>query len=153
VSSDIVDAKALFGGPSVVRVILLLKQDEGASAILQSVENALNPRDARPLTDTVTVAQADVKPYALHVLYRRPAGADIGAQQAFADAIREYALWQDSAIGRPFNPDRLIANFYRAGAERVVLGEGSHFAGGAVAYTEIGNTERCQGEITMAVIS
>jgi len=152
VTSDIVDAKALFNGAGGVRVILLLKQDEGASAILQSVESALNPRDARPLTDTVVVAQASVKPYALHVLYRRPAGADIGAQEAFADAIREYAQWQDNAIGRPFNPDRLVASFYRAGAERVVLGEGSHFAGGAAAYTEIKNSERCKGEISMAVI-
>ena len=66
--------------------------------------------------------------------------------------MEAYRAWQDMTIGRPFNPDRLMATLYQAGAMRVTWGEGSNFNGGAVSYTEIAQNAHCRGEITVAVI-
>ncbi len=56
-------------------------------------------------------------------------------------------------IGRAFNPDRLLAVIYQAGATRVTWGDGSNFNGGAVTYTEIGANQRCKGTITLTALS
>ena len=42
---------------------------------------------------------------------------DIAA--AVAAAISDYQEWQDNVIGQAFNPDRLMAAVYNAGAIRV----------------------------------
>lgn len=145
-SGEVVDAKALNLGAGQVGVYVILESSTGAAAILQRIEEALNARDTRPLTDSVSVAQATAVTYTLNVEYRRPSsvpGADIAA------AVREYQSWQDDTIGLAFDPYRLISLLYQAGATNVSFGSGSNFDGGSVSYTEIEPSERCSGTITL----
>lgn len=151
VSSEIIDAKALNCGAGQVGVYLILSGETSAAAIIEEVLEALSASDVRPLTDTVTVARATDVPYTLNVQYRANSGNSVSV--AIANAVTSYQEWQDSVIGRAFNPDRLMAEIYQAGATRVLWGAGSEFGnGGAVEYTEIAPTERCKGTITISAI-
>lgn len=151
VTSEILDARALNLGAGVVGIYLLLASDTGAAAILENVKAALNAQDVRPLTDTVEVYRATQMPYELKVQYAQEAGSNITT--AVAEAVEEYQKWQDEEIGRAFNPDKLMAMLYQAGAIRVVWGDGSHFNSGAVEYTTIAENAHCKGTITLAVMS
>ena len=151
VSSEIIDAKALNRGAGQVGVYLILSEGTGAAAIVEEVLEALSASDVRPLTDTVTVQCAADVPYTLNVQYRAESGSAVSV--AIAKAVTSYQEWQDSVIGRAFNPDRLMAEIYQAGATRVLWGAGSEFGdGGEVEYTEIASTERCKGTITISAI-
>lgn len=151
VSSQIIDAKAVNLGAGQVGVYVILASSTGAAAILQSIEDALSAQDVRPLTDTVSAHQATDKSYTLNVKYSVDSSSNTSA--AIASAVSEYQAWQDNVIGRAFNPDRLRAAIYQAGATRVQWGTGSEFgSGGAVEYTEIAQTERCKGTITLSTI-
>lgn len=151
VTSEILDARALNLGAGVVGIYLLLASDTGAAAILDSVSAALNAQDVRPLTDTVEVYRATQMPYELKVQYAQEAGSNITT--AIGEAVEEYQKWQDEEIGRAFNPDKLMAMLYQAGAIRVVWGDGSHFNNGAVQYTTIAENAHCKGKITLAVMT
>ena len=145
VSSEILDAKALNMGAGNVGVYLLLASDTGAAAIMQSVLDALSAEDVRPLTDNVSVYRAEDVAYTLNVRYASDNSSATSA--AIAAAVSDYQTWQDQVIGRAFNPDRLMAAIYQAGATRVTWG------GGAVTYTEIGASQRCKGTITLTALS
>lgn len=150
VSSLILDARALNGGAGNVDVYLITSTSEGTAAIIAQVESALNDRDTRPLTDNVSVSLAEEKEYTLNLQYADENGSGIAS--AVAAAAADYQKWQDNTIGRAFNPDRLMASVYQAGASRVVWGAGSEFDGDNVEYTEIGESERCKGTITIEVL-
>lgn len=150
VSSEILDARAVNLGAGNVGIYLILASETGAAAILQSVADKLSAIDTRPLTDNVTVHQATDVPYTLNVQYASDNSSATSA--AIAQAVKDYTTWQDGTIGRAFNPDRLMASIYQAGATRVVWGDGSNFNGENVGYTEIGPTSRCKGEITITTI-
>ncbi len=151
VTSEIIDAKALNLGAGIVGVYLILASDTGEQAILNSVTEALNAQSVRPLTDTVQVQKAKEKTYTLNVQYAQAQGSNIAS--ALSTAVADYQEWQDNIIGQPFNPDKLMAMLYQAGAIRVIWGPDSNFDGGAVTYTPIAEDTRCKGTITLAVIS
>lgn len=151
VSSNILDAKAVKLGAGQVGVYLILSSQTGAAAVIAAVEAALNGERVRPLTDTVTVAQATAKSYTLNIQYSVETGTDISG--AVASAAAEYQEWQDQKIGRAFNPDKLVAALYQAGVTRVVIGTGSSFDGGDVEYTEIAANAHCSGSISLAVMT
>jgi phage-related baseplate assembly protein len=150
VSSVIVDAKALNLGAGSVGVYLILSDDTGAAALIDAVEAALNAQDVRPLTDSVTVLEATDVTYTLNVLYETD--SSVTSEDALEAAAEAYRTWQDNAIGRAFNPDRLMAMLYQAGATRVIWDSGSAFDGGTVEYTEIAENERCLGTITLTAM-
>ena len=151
VSSIIVDAKAINLAAGSVGVYLILSDTTGAAALIQSVVDALNAEDVRPLTDTVSVYQATNKTYTLKVKYI--ADNSSATTQAIAAAVADYQEWQDNTIGRAFNPDRLMAAIYQAGAMRVQWDTGSEFDGGNVEYTTIAENARCTGTITLTAVS
>ena len=151
VTSEILDARAINLGAGNVGVYLLLASDDGADGILEAVDRRLNSVNTRPLTDHVTVARATAIPYTLNVQYVASAGSNI--TEAIAEAVKEYRTWQDETIGRAFNPDKLMAMLYQAGAMRVVWAEGSEFNGGAVEYSTIGESDHCSGNISLAVMN
>lgn len=151
VSSQIIDAKAVNLGPGKVGVAVLLGDTEIGS-LLEEVEESLNDQTVRPLTDQVNVMLAEEKTYRLELKYQAQARDNIAS--SVAAAVKEYQAWQEEAIGRAFNPDRLMAMVYQAGAIRVSWGDGSHFDGQpGVSYREIGQTERCKGTITIGVMT
>lgn len=150
VTSEILDARAVNLGAGKVGIALLLASDTGAAAIIHNVEEALNAKEARPMTDNVSVYRAAEIPYTLNVMYKAESGSGIAS--AIASVVADYQKWQDGTIGRAFNPDRLMAAMYQAGASRVIWGEGSAFNGGDVTYTEIDDNAHCKGTITLGVI-
>lgn len=149
VSTEIIDARAINNGAGNVKIVLLVENDDNAENILNATQVVLSDPATRPLTDRVAVTLAEKKAYTLKMRYR----ADQNIAEAIAQAVADYKKWQDCTIGRAFNPDRLMAAAYNAGATRVMWGGGSNFDGGTVAYTEIDQTERCYGSITTEVIT
>lgn len=151
VTSEIIDASAVNLGAGKVGIVLLLASESGADAIIKNVGKALSADSSRPLTDNVIVYQATEIPYTLNVLYRAESGSEIAS--AIANVVADYQKWQDNTIGRAFNPDRLMAAIYQAGATRVIWGDGSKFNGGDVAYAEIDPDAHCKGTISLGVIT
>lgn len=150
VTNEIVDARALNLGAGNVGVYLILASDIGEESIIQNVKEALNDKSVRPLTDYVQVFKAKEKSYTLSIRYYQGANNNIAA--AVNSTVKEYQAWQDNSIGRAFNPDKLMAMLYQAGATRVMWEDGSTFDGGAIAYTEVPPDTRCKGSITLAVM-
>ena len=152
VSGEIVDARALNLTGGSVGIYLILAHQTGKQAIMAAVLAALSPDNVRPLTDNVSVYEATDVPYVLKVQYECDGSSAVTA--AIGEAASEYQDWQDNVIGRAFNPDRLMAVLYQAGCTRVLWGEDSAFDGdGDVTYTEIGDNERCKGQITLTAIT
>lgn len=150
VSSQILSARARNAGAGNVEIVLLLDSTEGADGIREAVLEALNDQSVRPLTDRVTVRWAEPVEYTLKLQYAVDRGDNIA--DAVAAAVGDYQEWQDETIGRAFNPDRLMAAIYQAGAQRVRWGSGSVFgAGGSIGYTEIDDYQHCKGTITVEV--
>lgn len=152
-SSEIIDVHAGGGGfiqDGAVYITLLVPEGR-YNAIKPLVEAALNAEQVRPLTDIVLVGEAIANDYTLNVQYKAPAGVNIADD--VKKAAEEYQKWQDSKIGRAFNPDRLKAALYNLGATMVRWGAGSNFEGGPVEYTEIVEDNCCKGTITVEVIA
>lgn len=150
VSSEILDARAVELAASEVGIYLILASNVGADAIIDSVKETLSKIDKRPMTDLVSVEVAAPAHYTLNVRYKAEIGSNLSA--GLADVVTGYQMWQDLKIGRAFNPDKLVAELYQAGAGRVIFGEGSAFNGGPAEYTEIAENERCKGTITLEAI-
>lgn len=150
-SADIIDAEAASPIYGNVDIRLLMKEGADADAVYAAVLAAVNSDRVRPLTDRVTVHSVQNITYNLIVQYSAPAGSGIAA--AVAAAAERYQTWQDNTIGRAFNPDRLRAELFQAGAERVLFGSGSSFHGSStIEYTTIDADERCKGTITLEAI-
>lgn len=148
VSSSIVDAKALNLEGGKVGVYLILSGNTGQENILKNVSDALSPLDVRPLTDHVFVYQATEIEYVLKVQYSCDNSST--TTEAITQAVNSYQEWQDNTIGRAFNPDRLMATIYQAGATRVTWLAGSRFKDSTnITYTEIKENEHCKGTITL----
>lgn len=152
VSSVILDAAPLRTVAGSVCCYLLLGDEAGSAALIEAVEEALNPQSERPLTDNVSAALATKVTYTLNVKCYASSGASINS--AAEEAVETYRKWQDQTIGRAFNPDKLKSLLYEAGAARVTWEDGSEFDdGGDIDYTPIANNEACSGTITLAVVS
>ncbi len=148
VSSEIIDAKALNLGAGKVGIYLILSSDTGMAAIMKAVSDTLSAEDTRPLTDEVSIQKATDIEYVLNVKYLCDNSS--ATTEAISNAVNDYQEWQDRSIGRPFNPDRLMASMYQAGATRVIWSDGSKFGeDGAVTYTEIPENARCKGNISL----
>lgn len=150
---DIVDVAARNAGAGVVEVVLLLNDashdDAGVAAtIIQNVLAALDSASVRPLTDEVRVKEAGVVPYLLEVSCTTDGSSNVTA--AIENAANEYKAWQEQKIGRGYDPYRLMAAIYQAGASHVVFTNNCWFGTGetpGAAYTPIGEDERCKGTV------
>ena len=148
VSSDIIDAAAINLEAGKVGIYLLLAEGAATASIIQAVTDKLSGYDVRPLTDEVIVSEATAVPYTLNVVYTCDNSSAV--LTAIMKAVSDYQEWQDKNLGAPFNPDRLMAALYQAGATRVTWGDSSEFDdGGAIDYTEIQPNEYCHGTITL----
>lgn len=123
VSTSIVDVSVESPTPGVVKVYPLLRGGViPSSEILEQVNARLNADDVRPLTDFVQTLAPSAVPTDVEVHYwidRADQGRSTQIQQAVAQAVENYRLWQQSAIGRDITPDRLIEMVMSAGAARV----------------------------------
>lgn len=150
-SSEIIDAKAVNEGDLEVHIYLILKSGATASSVIDAVEAALSPENARPLSDSITVAEAEALSYTLNVSYSGVDTTDLA--KAVQAAAQRYKEWQENMIGQPFNPDILKAYMYQAGCSIVTFTSGSEFDGGPAVYTEIDPNQCCKGTITLTAVS
>ncbi len=89
---------------------------------IRKVEEHLNDRSIRPLTDKITVRAPEVQVYDVRLIYYIPASAKAAAaaiQADVAEAVSVYNTWQTEKIGRDINPSYLIQKVMEAGAKRV----------------------------------
>lgn len=148
-SGEILDALAENGGAGQVNIYLLMKDGADESALIETVKNTLDDKETRPLTDSLNVAKAEEIPYTLNVDVK----ADSNLTSVFQRAANDYKAWQDTKIGRHFNPDMLVAALYKEGAQRVTIRPDSRIGGATVQYTETPSNKRLKGIINLAVVS
>lgn len=117
------DVSIVSPSPGVVRVYPLLKDGEmPTEEILRAVEEMLNDRAIRPLTDKVEVIEPEKADYRIDIDFyistsdKRNA-SDI--EQKAEKALSEYIIWQKSALGRDIDETELIRKLKNAGVKRV----------------------------------
>lgn len=94
------------------------------SALLQKVEDHLNDKSIRPLTDKVTVHSPQIQTYDIHMTYYISDSSKAKVetiQESVNTAIDIYNNWQTEKIGRDINPSYLVQKVMEAGAKRVEI--------------------------------
>lgn len=144
---DIRDVKVTSPSDGVVDIRFLM--DDGSvpdAAVIAAVQEHVQQRGKRPLTDHVQVKAPDIEQYEVDVKYyinSSDSSSAAAIQRQVDAAIKEYILWQETKIGRDINPDELIARIKNAGAKRAVVT--------APVFRAIGETAKAQisGEPTI----
>lgn len=124
-SPKITDVKVTVPSACVVDIRFIL--DNGVipdETIIQGLEEFLNDKKKRPLTDKVNAAVPDITEYAIDLTYyinMSDVSKAISIQTKVNEAVEAYKNWQNSKIGRDINPSELIKLIMTAGAKRVVI--------------------------------
>ena len=120
---DVKDVAAVSPQPGVVTVYVLSRTGNGEAPanLLDSVDQALNAENTRPMTDQVVVQSASIVPYTVEaelVMYPGPDSALI--RQTAEDAVRAHV---DSLhrIGHDVSLSGIYAALHRPGVQRVNL--------------------------------
>jgi phage-related baseplate assembly protein len=122
-SAQVKDASAINGGPGQVIVTVLSTEGDGTadSELLQTVTDAVNADEVRPLTDTVSVQSAAILTYTIEAIITAgngPSPAPV-LETAIAKA-EEYAARQ-CLLGKGMKRDAVLAALWIDGVEDVVL--------------------------------
>ena len=125
--TDIQDVAVTSPIPGVVNIFVLLRSGgipEFDGAEVQAVYEVTSARDKRPLTDLVAVFPAVKVELPLKIVWyitpsqqSRQAEIEAAIKRGFADYVRR----QREGLGRPYNPDPLIAMAQAAGALRIEI--------------------------------
>lgn len=111
--------------PGVVQVYPLLAGGElPTEEIIRAVEEALNDRAVRPLTDKVEVLSPTVVEYEVDLdfwIAQSDATSAATIEQKAELAGAEYVMWQRAVLGRDIEPSELIYRLRQAGIKRLVL--------------------------------
>ena len=124
VSTEIADVIANSPTPGVVKLYVLMKNGELATKEVKAkVLEACNADEVRPLTDQVSVEDAETVSYNVKFTYYTQTGngkstADI--QTAVDAAVSQYNSWQCAKLGRDINPSYLHGLLMQTGVKRVV---------------------------------
>lgn len=125
VSTEIADVVANSPTPGVVKIYVLMEGGVLAGTQMKSeVLAACSADRRRPLTDQVSVADAEVVTYNINFTYylqngRTKSAAEIAA--AVNEAVEQYKSWQCAKLGRDINPDELREYLYHTGIKRIEL--------------------------------
>lgn len=110
--------------PGVVKVIVVTDSGMPDSALIQKVQDALEDRAVRPLTDKVEVSAPEAQTYDIDLTYYISSSekASVTAiQENVATAVEVYNAWQTEKIGRDINPSYLVQKLMDAGVKRTVV--------------------------------
>lgn len=109
--------------PGNVQIYPLMKGGElPGEEILQAIDEYLNRKTVRPLTDNVFVVRPTVQNYSLVARYwiaRSDAVQAAAIEDAAKTAVTEYVEWQREKLGRDLNPSELIYRLKKIGVKRV----------------------------------
>lgn len=123
VSTEIADVAANSPTPGVVNLYVLMNGGTLATEEMKGrVLAACSADEVRPMTDLVSVEDAEIVPYDIQLTYYIPeqstrSGAEIGV--AVQDAVDEYVAWQRGKLGRDINPSKLVSLLMQTGIKRV----------------------------------
>ncbi len=126
-NAEIGDVKVTSPTPGVVDIRFVM--DDGSvpdDSMIEAVQNSVNERGRRPLTDCVQVKKPEIEEYNVDLTYfinASDSAAAAAIQEQVGVAVKEYKIWQDSKVGRDVNPDELIAYIKNAGAKRAIVRE------------------------------
>lgn len=124
-SQSIIDIVPTTPSPGVVDIRFILENGEiPDQAIIDSLEEYLDDKKKRPLTDNLQVGAPVQVMYDIDLTYYISSeDEDIAQniQDAVDQAIENYQLWQKTKIGRDINPDELNRKIKKAGAKRSVI--------------------------------
>jgi phage-related baseplate assembly protein len=122
-NQNIVDVSVRSPSPGVVELRPLLTNGEiPGTEILDTVLEIVSNKKVRPLTDNVIALQPESVVYDIELVYyidKDNITKTTAIQQAVAQAINEYNIWQKTMMGRSINPTELIWRIRAAGASRV----------------------------------
>ena len=125
VSTEIADVVANSPTPGVVKIYVLMKGGSLAGDEMKGeVLAACNADERRPMTDFVSVADAETVPYDISFTYYLQSGRDKSAADVAAQvsaAVEQYIAWQHAKLGRDINPDELREYLYHTGVKRIEL--------------------------------
>ena len=123
VNQNIIDVAVNSPSPGVVDVIPLMTDGEQPNdEIIKDIEDKLNDRKVRPLTDKVQIRKPTIVEYDLNLKYYISSEDKIFTSNIIKKidlVIQEYIDWQKQKLGRDINPDKLIEQIISAGAKRV----------------------------------
>lgn len=124
-SKRILDVAVWSPMPGCVEVRPLLVNGEiPGEEMLQLVEEHLNDKSIRPLTDNLTIIAPEIRRYDVALTYYIDNEDKTFAnriQENVAAAVAEWIFWEKSKLGRDINPSRLIRMVEDAGAKRLVV--------------------------------
>ncbi|WP_434361060.1 baseplate J/gp47 family protein [Parasalinivibrio latis] len=116
-----VDVQSPSPGEVLVTVLSQEGQGEASLALLDTVADALNDEDVRPLTDKITVQGADVVTYAVQASLTCFDGPDKNVVlQAAQQAVVKY-IEREHRLGRTISRSGLFAALHQPGVENVQL--------------------------------
>ena len=119
------DVSIVSPSPGVVNIYPLLKGGElPTTEVIELVDQEVNDRTVRPLTDKVEVICPNVVPFTVNLKYwiaRSDAISTAIIIEKANQAVRDYILWQKSVLGRDIEPTELIYRLRAAGVKRVEL--------------------------------
>ena len=125
VSTEIADVAACSPEPCVVKIYILMENgDLAGDEIKKAALDACSANERRPLSDWVSVEDAEIVPYDIRFTYFLQNGGGRSAadvETAVRDAVEKYKMWQCAKLGRDINPDKLREYLYAAGVKRVEL--------------------------------
>lgn len=124
VDQSISDVVIRSDSPGVVKVIFVTDSGMPDSALIQKVQDALEDRAVRPLTDKVEVSAPETQAYDIDLTYYISSSekASVAAiQENVEAAVAVYNAWQTEKIGRDINPSYLVQKLMDAGVKRAVV--------------------------------
>lgn len=135
--SEIGDVLPTSPTPGVVDIRFILNDGSiPGETLIKKLEEYLQQRGKRPLTDNVVVNAPGVVHYNIDVTYyinTSDAPSAVQIQGQAEEAINKYKVWQSEKIGRDINPDQLRQLLMDAGVKRTVVTE--------PAFTVLQNTD------------
>lgn len=124
-STEIKDVAAVSPTPGVVKLYVLMKNGTLANEQMKAdVLSECSADERRPLTDWVSVEDAEIVPYEIAFTYYTQSDAGISAADlsaAVEKAVENYISWQCGKLGRDINPSYLIGELMKTGVKRVEL--------------------------------
>lgn len=110
-----------------------------------AAQEAVNTSDTLPIGMRINAQASPIRQYAFKVQVNR----ESVSEEEIQGIIDSYRHWQENKVGRPFNPERLIGDLYRAGCSSVFVAvmPGNTFS--TLSFTKINPNEHCEGTVTV----
>lgn len=125
VSTEIRDIVVNSPEPCVVHIYAVMDDGSLASSEIKAkILEACNDEDIRPLTDKVSVEDAEEVEYDITMTYYLSRDSTESAATIEANveaAVDNFIAWQNAKIGRDINPSKLNQMVVEAGAKRTMI--------------------------------